>query len=271
MASGRHRRADGVHVPWKRWALLLAFVWLLVSPITLAPIAPGTTGGVPEPAHDAGAVGFDISYPQCPRATLPKGDFGIVGINHGRPFTVNDCSARLYAWASQFGTPSLYLNVAFDTTYARHVTGSCRSAVPSTVIGSRRRLAWSVGCSESAYSLASAPGPALWWWLDVETANSWGRTAGVNRATIDGAVWFLRAYADRPVGIYSSDRSWLLVTGFGLWNPAGATANWIGVAVGRTSASASQDCGVGFSGMPVTLVQFYKHSSGGLYDANYAC
>ena len=271
MASGRHRRVDDRRIPWNRWVLLLALVWLVVAPITLSPVAPGLGLGGTQPAHDAGAVGFDISYPQCPRASLPRGDFGIVGVNHGRPFTDNPCGARLYQWAAQFETPSLYLNVAFDTSYAKHVTDSCRSAVPATVVGSRRRLAWSIGCSESAYTLARAPGPALWWWLDVETANSWGRTAGVNRATIEGAAWFLRTYADRPVGIYSSDRSWLLVTGFGPWNPSGATADWIGVALGRTRASAAQECGVGFSGMPVTLVQFYRHGPAGIYDANYAC
>jgi hypothetical protein len=270
MASGGHRRAEDRRIPWNRWVLLLAFVWLVVSPITLSP-APPAAGSGPEPAHDSGAIGFDISYPQCPKLVLPKGDFGIVGLNHGRPFTVNDCSARLYRWAEQFGTPSLYLNVAFDRSYARHVTASCRAAVPTTVTGSRPRLAWAVGCSESAYSLARAPGPALWWWLDVETANSWGHADAVNRAAIDGAVWFLRQYADRPVGIYSSDRSWLLVTGFGPWNPSGATANWVGVSLGRTRASAPHACGVGFSGMPVTLVQFYRRTAGTVFDANYAC
>jgi len=251
--------------------LLLAFVWLVVAPITLSPVAPGLGLGGTQPAHDAGAVGFDISYPQCPRASLPRGDFGIVGVNHGRPFTDNPCGARLYQWAAQFGTPSLYLNVAFDRSYARHVTVSCRDAVPSPVTGSRPRLAWAVGCSEGAYSLARAPGPALWWWLDVETANSWGHGNAVNRATIEGAVWFLREYAARPVGIYSSDRSWLLVTGFGPWNPSGATADWVGVALGRTGASAPDECGAGFSGMPVTLVQFYRRFDGALSDANYAC
>jgi len=270
MAKGRHSRTDARRTPWNRWALLLAFVWLAVSPITLSPAPPAGAGG-PAPAHDSGAVGFDVSYPQCPKPVLPKGDFGIVGVNHGRPFTVNTCSGRLYRWAEQFGTPSLYLNVAFDRSYARHVTVSCRDAVPSTVTGSRPRLGWAVGCSEGAYSLARAPGPALWWWLDVETANSWGHGNTVNRAAIEGAVWFLRRYAGRPVGIYSSDRSWLLVTGFGPWNPSGATADWVGVALGRTRASAPGECGAGFSGMPVALVQFYRRFDGALSDANYAC
>ena len=250
--------------------LILAFVWLAVGPVT--PGEPASPSAGPATGqHVPGSVGFDISYPQCPEAQLPTGDFGIVGVNHGRPFTTNPCVGRLYGWAARFGTPSLYLNVAFDMSYRRRVSGSCLSAVPPGFTGSRKRLAWAVGCSEAAYSLARAPGPATEWWVDVETANSWGRAPGVNRITIQGAVWFLRSYGGRPVGIYSSERSWLLVTGFGVWNPPGATANWLGVALGRTAEEAAQACGTGFSGAPVALVQFYRHGPGGVYDANYAC
>ena len=47
-----------------------------------------------------GAVGFDISFPDCERAVLPSGSFGIVGLNGGRPFTTNPCLGREYGWAA---------------------------------------------------------------------------------------------------------------------------------------------------------------------------
>ncbi len=82
---------------------------------------------------------------------------------------------------------------------------------------------------------------------------------------------FLHRFASRPVGVYSTERSWLLVTGFGPWNPPGVSANWVGVDRERTAKTAAQDCGIGFSGMPVRLVQFYRHGRVGIWDANWTC
>jgi hypothetical protein len=249
---------------------LVAVVWLgvaAVGPIQQAPSDPAHTGTVPAGPR---TIGFDISYPQCAWQQLPPGRFGIVGLNRGRPFTLNPCVQRLYAWAARSGTPSLYLNVAFDPSYEKHVTTWCQTNVPAALTKPRPHLAWEVGCSEAAYSLANAPGPAHWWWLDVETANSWGGRK-VNRTTITAAVAFLRRFASAPVGVYSIQRSWWLITGFGGWNPPGATANWLGVDRNRTARTAAGDCGTGFSGMPVTLVQFYRHGHIGTWDANWAC
>jgi hypothetical protein len=246
---------------------LAAVLWLgvaAVEPMQSAPSDPARTSTVPA------TVGFDVSYPQCPWLQLPSGRFAIVGVNRGRPFTLNPCVGRLYAWAAQSGTPSLYINVAFDPSYAKHVTAWCQANVPADLAEPRPRLAWTVGCSEAAYSLANAPGPAHWWWLDVETANSWGGHKA-NQTTIAAAAAFLRRFASTPVGVYSTQRSWLLVTGFGLWNPPGVTANWLGVDRARTIRTAARDCGTGFSGMPVTLVQFYRHGRVGTWDANWAC
>ena len=85
------------------------------------------------------------------------------------------------------------------------------------------------------------------------------------------AAAFLLRYAAAPVGVYSTDRAWWQVTGFGQWNPPGVTANWVGVLHGRTARTATQECGPGFSGMPVTLVQFYRRGPEGVFDANRVC
>jgi hypothetical protein len=249
---------------------LAALVWVFVA--VVAPDAGHLpdSGAAPRPPAAGGAIGFDISYPQCPWKKLPPGEFGIVGLNNGRPFTLNPCVERLYAWAAERGTPSLYLNVAFHPTYEQHLTSWCRDATPADLARPRTRLAWAVGCSEAAYAMAKAPGPARWWWLDIETANSWGGRRA-NRTAIAAAAAFLRRFADAPVGVYSTERSWWLVTGFGQWNPPGVTANWVGVARGRTAETAAQECGPGFSGMPVTLVQFYRRGPSGTFDANRVC
>ena len=204
-------------------------------------------------------VGFDISYPQCPWQRLPPGRFGIVGVNRGRPFTLQPVrrAAVRVGGAGGNAVPVRQRRVRPLLREARD--GVVPDAnVPADLSKPRPRLAWAVGCSEAAYSLANAPGPARWWWLDVETANSWGGRKA-NRTTITAAAAFLRRFASTPVGVYSTERSWWLVTGFGQWNPPGVTANWLGVDRDRTVRTAARDCGTGFSGMPVTLVQFYRH------------
>jgi hypothetical protein len=256
----------------RRWVLLLAFVWIGIASIapSLELNAPAEPAA-PERAH-SGAVGFDVSFPQCPKTEPPPGEFGIVGLSNGRPFTVNPCALRLYTWAAELGTPAIYVNVAFSPSYARHVTASCEAAAPAGLERTRIRLAWAAGCSEASYALAHAPGPAARWWLDIETANSWSRNSTLNRIAIEAAAATLRRLAGRPVGVYSSARSWWLITGPERWNPPSATADWLAVSAHRTRATAPRACGRSFSGMPVALVQFYAPlPSGGVFDSNYVC
>ena len=218
-----------------------------------------------------GRSGFDISYPQCAWQRLPPGKFGIVGMNRGRPFTLNPCVGRLYAWAARRGTPSLYVNVAFHPSYADHVTSWCHANVPADLTKPRPRLAWAVGCSEAAYSLANAPGPARLVVAGRRDGEQLGRPQGqpdddhgrgrvpapvrgdAGGRVLDRALVVARDRV-RPVESAGGDgqlaRAW--------------TAN-------RTVKTAAQDCGSGFSGMPVTLVQFYRHGRIGTWDANWAC
>lgn len=256
----------------RRWVPLLAFVWIGIASVapSLEPNSPAEPAA-PERAH-SGSVGFDASFPQCPWTGPPPGEFGIVGLSRGRPFTVNPCARRLYGWAAERGTPAIYVNVAFSPSYARHVTSSCEAAVPAVLRGKRIRLAWAAGCSEASYALAHTPGPASRWWLDVETANSWSRDSTANRIAIEAAAATLKRLAGGPVGVYSSARSWWLITGPERWNPPSATADWLAVSAHRTRATARAACGRSFSGMPAALVQFYGAlPSVGMFDADYAC
>jgi hypothetical protein len=52
------------------------------------------------PSAAVGAIGHDVSTPQCGR-TLPEiGAFGVVVVNGGRAFTENPCFAAEHAWAA---------------------------------------------------------------------------------------------------------------------------------------------------------------------------
>src|SRR5690242_15732725 len=48
--------------------------------------------------------GHDISHPQCDKQPPADSAFGIVGINHGLPFSANPCLQDQYRWAA--GRPS---------------------------------------------------------------------------------------------------------------------------------------------------------------------
>ena len=53
------------------------------------------------PSAAVGAIGHDVSTPQCGR-TLPEiGAFGVVRVNGGRAFTENPCFAAEQAWAKR--------------------------------------------------------------------------------------------------------------------------------------------------------------------------
>jgi hypothetical protein len=102
---------------------------------------------------------------------------------------------------------------------------------------------------------------ATLWWLDIETANSWSEDDVTrNQAVIVGAIQFLRNEHGLTVGIYSTGTMWQEITGG--WQ-AGVPV-WVG---GGEKANPQEECGVGFTGGPVWLVQY----ADGAYDGDYAC
>jgi hypothetical protein len=216
------------------------------------------------------STGYDISFPQC-GAAYPTGAFGVVGVNGGYPFVhYNPCLADQYAHSPQ---ATLYINTGYDPLYTqvdgRHTTPECLAQSASIPGSADQQPAWAVGCSEATRSMAYAASQGVvnpkGWWLDVETENSWSSTdLSLNQYAIQGIVDTLRRQSGAPTGIYSTGYQWRAITG-GL-PVTGVRANW--VATGSFSpADAPAYCGTGFSGAPVSLVQYIQ----GGFDANYAC
>ena len=199
--------------------------------------------------YTAGQSGYDISYPQCPGTSAPSGSFGIIGVNDGRPFTVNPCFGNEYSGAAN----SVYMNTGYARAYRSNITVGC-STGPST--------AWKIGCSEAETSIKYAHAYGVesiaMWWLDVEILNKWSPDLALNRFTLQGTVTRL-SQTDLPVGIYSSEPMWLMITG-SMMAPGYLSAEW----------NAAGSCTVPFTRMTQLPVWLGQHVYSDL-DHDTAC
>ena len=164
----------------------------------------------------SGAVGSDISWPQCGDPMPSAGSFAVLGVNGGAPFSGNLCMMDQYANAPRSAPPSLYLNTGYLPEYRYLVTSGCRYQAHSITGMDIEREAWAIGCSEAEtsikYAYALGASSISMWWLDVEIMNKWSLQLNLNRFTLQGAVTRL-SETDLPVGIYSSPAMWVMITG----------------------------------------------------------
>lgn len=189
-----------------------------------------------------GARGIDVSYPNCGVRLAGRRGFAVVGVNGGRPFSVNPCLRSQYERYARSAAAALYLNTGYESWYPRAVTAACAVAARG------RGVAYAVGCSEAAASLRRLaqlrlPPPRVWW-LDVEPSNVWSRRRGLNTSVLRGMMDYLRkSTSASTVGIYSMWPWWHRIT-----------TGW------RTSApewipGSSSSCPAPFSAGPVWLTQ----------------
>ena len=93
---------------------------VFVSLLTVALAAAVATSEPAWASYPSGAVGHDVSYPQCTSSGAPntkvgglQGAFGLVGVTGGRPWGPNSCAAAEFSWASGLpNAPGLYMNTA---------------------------------------------------------------------------------------------------------------------------------------------------------------
>jgi hypothetical protein len=239
-------------------------------------------------------IGNDVSYPDCPRV-LPQGQlFGIVGINHGKPDSTNSCLVREMQWATTSTADSkkqkqaLYVNTANPGASDRfwpqnnidllgHTTknpyGAC-SGQETTA------CAWQYGWDRSVTDIESRFKPAArtagvpsepskyFWWLDVETPNSWQKTdrAGQARdtAVLQGMTSALQ-HNEAKVGVYSTGYQWGLIVGDTALGNLQGLPEWIPGAGNEPDALAHCDSKPFTEGARILLVQFTQNVD---YDLN---
>jgi hypothetical protein len=242
-----HRLGAGV--------LLAALAYLVV-----------TAAGGAATFYQPGSTGYDVSFPQC-GAKLPRnGAFGIVGVNGGLPWSTNPCARTQYQWASGLGgLPSFYANTAnpgpISSYWNRPGPRACLDPKSYSDTGCSYNYGWNA--AEQSFSVAVAASSAsaaasAFWWLDVETMNSWNGTIAANSATIQGYLDYFSSQGVTQLGVYSTPYQWGVIIG-GLSLPG--VANWV---AGATSERTAQsNCRYGFSGGPVLLSQYRSKGAGG--------
>ena len=271
----------------------------------------------------ATATGNDISWPQC-GGSYPSGQaFGIVGLTGGLANDLNGCFASELAWAAASSGKSapgavpkamLYVNTADpgqvvptvqdwprNSTDPNQVDLSTLSPNPNpygTCTGADdQACSWQYGWDRAIQDMmwlvgTSAAGAsnlpsAYWWWLDVETGNTWETgTLGLakNVADLEGMVAAFKStsetYLNVPlggvttvgtaglVGIYSTSYQWGQIAGsaIGATSSLHGLPDWIPGA--RTQSGAQSDCSLtSFTAGGVLMSQWF----GKPFDGDYAC
>lgn len=198
-----------------------------------------------------GAVGYDVSWPQCGGSLPPVTGLSVVGVDHGRPLTTNSCLAAEVAWAG--ASPSAYFTLAYPTP--GWSASGCSSADAACI-------AAAYGQATAAAALAQARSSGLAarvFWAAVVTANSWSSDQALNVDVVQAALGALTA-AGFTAGVYSTASQWQAI--LGSWTTSAPV--WV---PGSSSAPAASCGSVAFSTTGVWLVQV----PGSTWDQDGAC
>jgi hypothetical protein len=266
------------------------FLALLGLTVTgMAPVAAAPSSGTTD------VVGNDVSYPQC-KAILPSSTaFAIVGVNGGLANNTNPCLGDQLKWAADATRTSavtaqpkvaLYVNTANpghagswwpssnindDGKVVSNPYGNCADEVPGTVSLACSYMYGYVRAFQDAAVRGIPKTVSYFWWLDVETGNSWQTGANgpaLNRADLEGMVAYFRSIPSSGVGIYSTGYQWGTIAGT---VPSGSSLmglpSWLAGA--RTLQGAKSNCSLpGLT--PTSTVTVTQYVSAGL-DYDYSC
>jgi hypothetical protein len=267
---------------------LLFVAPILVVGLLVAATPVAAAGPVGDQLAKNPPIGYDISYPQCGGPYPASPDFAIVGVNGGRVYSSNPCLAApdgtgQLAW----GGPDveLYANTANPgpelSSYWPRGQVAPRPCDTATLPGADTlECAYDYGWNAAADSyrtavtaaVAAGLGPAdaarmaqdAFWWLDVETANSWRDDPALNVAALQGARDYLESMRVAGVGFYSTPRMWAQITGN--TNAFGEHPSWVaGASTLREAMARCND--EGFTGGPLRYAQYLRQG----FDANHRC
>ncbi|WP_066291761.1 hypothetical protein [Arthrobacter sp. B6] len=275
---------------------VVALLGLVVTGMTPVAAAP--------PSKNADLVGNDVSWPQCGKTLTTGQAFAIVGVTGGLANNTNPCLAEQLAWAARStgGTVqpkvALYVNTAnpghegtwwpssniYPDVEVPNPYGVCRAPAGEPEGPVDLPCSYMYGYAK-AYDDATIRGVTdpgtYFWWLDVETENSWQidteNATALNRATLEGMVDYFESITAggknaegkaAGVGIYSTSYQWGIIAGtVPSSSSLAGLPSWLAGA--KTLRGAKSNCSLpGLTpGSPVTVTQYV---SAGL-DYDYSC
>jgi hypothetical protein len=207
-----------------------------------------------------GAVGYDISWPQCAGPLPAPSALAIVGVNNGTAFTVNPCFAGEADWAGLNLSVYINLNAPDPTKPYEFASGPAGPCPPGAAACDSYNYGYNAVLYDLSIMFLSRLG-ATHVWLDVETENIWSAYPLLNDQVIAGAITALHN-AGIAAGIYSTGLQYSEIAGS--FNPS--TPEWL--ATGAPLTDPSSGCQThSFTGGPVTLVQ----GSFAGFDGDVAC
>lgn len=159
----------------------------------------------------------------------------------------------------------------------------CTNARSTTDPGCAYDYGWHTAANALTSAQTTLGAAAVgYWWLDVETGNTWNGDGSSNAADLQGSIDYLMSQGIAGVGVYSTARQWTAITGdystntapqyAAAWSPEFSSPNgiakspsWVAGASGPSDAPTH--CGSSFLGTTTWLVQYVA----GGFDVDYAC
>ena len=231
---------------------LAIFISVIASSLLLA--SPAMAQGV----YTSGAVGSDISWPNCSSKPPKSAKFGVVGVTDGLGYSTSPC---LSSEAAHFSNLSLYVNTGWNIN-SSHINATSPHVCTA---GDNNCLAYNYGYNAGlyAYNAAGSLGVhSTTWWLDVETSATWSSNTQQNQNSLQGEYDALKVSGATTVGAYSTTTEWNSITGNWLNNwPSWGATTWTTAKQAKTYCSGHE-----FTGGVTWLIQFT-----GKLDKDYAC
>jgi hypothetical protein len=233
---------------------------------TAAPAAPAASAASAAPTPQSvgtnapGAVGYDISWPQCHGPLPAPSTLAIVGMNDGTAFTTNPCFKKEAAWAGLNLSVYINLNSPDPKHPEQFANGPAGGCPPGASLCDFYNYGYNAA-SNAVENIFLHGYAARTIWLDVETSNIWSADTWLNDQVISGAISALQHAGVTP-GIYSTGYQYAQIAG----TFHASVPEWLATGIGLT-APAPQCSTPSFTGGRVTLVQGYL----GPFDGDFAC
>jgi len=195
---------------------------------------------------------IDVSWPNCQSNTSITFANSIVGVNGGLDFKPNPCMGQEISLSTDY---ELYLNTG-DPGFPRiKLLGT--APLKCTKADNLVCYSYNYGYQAGVYSVKQAlhaNAHTDYWFLDVETDNSWTSSYLANRADLAGMIDAIKQYNffAPKIAIYTTNYQWHQIVGNWHIN----LPIWLGTG-GTNIATAVQACRqTSFLAQPIILAQY---------------